>query len=233
MNTNPSPSNLIRSAPRLIAGLGILALGIVWTLDNLDIVNSRRITEWWPLILIAIGLVRFFDPYKGKVASVIFIVVGTLILLNNLAVPVNINVVIPLAIAAVGGKLVWDALRRKSMPTYSGSDPGSMLSAFALWSGVKRQVTSQEFRGGDATAIMGGVELDLRKANVRDGEQAIIDAFALWGGVEITVPENWRIVSKVMPLLGGYEDKTAPRDAVGPVLIVQGSAIMGAVVVKN
>lgn len=230
-----NPSAAIRIAPRLLVGLGILALGLLWTLDNVDLIESEQITEWWPILIVAIGLVRLLDPIKSKLASVLMIVIGTLILLDSIDVSeIDLGDLIPLAVAAIGAKLIWDALRRRSygaaVPT---SDPGSTLSAFALWAGVRRQSISPQFRGGDATAIMGGVELDLKHAQIRDGEEAVIDAFAMWGGVEITVPENWRVVSKVMPLMGGFEDKTTSKSTTGPVLIVQGTAIMGAIEVKN
>jgi hypothetical protein len=80
---------------------------------------------------------------------------------------------------------------------------------------------------------MGGVELDLRNAQIKEGEEAVLDTFALWGGVEITVPENWRVVGQVMPLMGGFENKTRASGASGPVLIVKGTAVMGGVEVKN
>ena len=53
-----------------------------------------------------------------------------------------------------------------------------------------------------------------------------------WGAVEITVPSHWRVVSTVMPLLGGYEDKTIAPPT-GPALLIRGAAVMGAIVVKN
>ena len=234
---NPNPSNAIRIAPRLLAGIGILALGVLWTLDNLDVIETSRLTEWWPAILIAIGLVRLLDPTKNRFASVLFILLGTVWLLDSLDIAdVDIGDLIPLGIAVIGGKLIWDALRRGSQPSMmlASADPNATFSAFALWAGVKRQSTSDEFRGGDATAIMGGVEIDLRNANVRDGDVAVIDAFALWGGVEVTVPENWRVVSKVLPLMGAYEDKTnVTKGSTGPTLIIQGTAIMGGIEVKN
>ena len=52
---NSSSDNAIRITPRLIVGFGILALGLLWTLDNLDILESEPITRWWPVLLIVIG----------------------------------------------------------------------------------------------------------------------------------------------------------------------------------
>jgi len=232
MNAVVNPA--VRITPKLIVGLGILTLGMLWTLDNLDILEADRITDWWPVILIAAGAVRLLNPDAGKIGSIVLVVLGTGLLLDSLDVwNFNVGDLIPLGIALIGGKLVWDALARRERPRPGAADPNADVHAFAMMAGVRRQSTSHEFRYADANAIMGGVELDLRDARMKDGEPATVDAFALWGGVEITVPENWRVVGKVMPVMGAFEDKTTNKTGTGPVLIVRGTAIMGGIEVKN
>ncbi len=227
--TTNSPG--VRITPRLIVGLGILTLGLLWTLDNLGVFDARSITDWWPVIIIGAGLARFLDPRASRIGSVLIIIVGALILGDTLDYfDVDGRTIIPIGVAALGAKLVWDALGRKT--ARGNADPASIVNAFAIMSGVRRQLTSTEFRGGDATAIMGGVEIDLRNAQMAPNEEAVIDAFAFWGAVEITVPSHWRVVSTVMPLLGGYEDKTIAPPT-GPALLIRGAAVMGAIVVKN
>lgn len=111
---------------------------------------------------------------------------------------------------------------------------GQRPTLFAMMSGVRRQVTGG-FAGAEATAIMGGVELDLRYSAM-DGDEVIIDTFALWGGIEIWVPAHWEIVSQGLPLMGAFEDKTHVTTHGGnrqPRLIVRGVAIMGGVEIKN
>ncbi|HEX9984832.1 MAG TPA: DUF5668 domain-containing protein [Thermoanaerobaculia bacterium] len=225
--------NALRITPKLLFGLGVMALGLLWTLDNLDILESERITIWWPVVLILIGLVKLFDDRGGRGAGIILTLVGAVILLGNLDI-VNWNVfeLIPLIIAGVGAKLVWDALVRRRERTSADHDPGSTVSAFAMMAGIKRRNISTSFRGGDVNAIMGGVELDLREAKIPDGQEAVLDTFAFWGGIEITVPHNWRVVGQVMPLMGGFVDNTVSGGS-GPVLTVRGAAVMGAVEVKN
>ena len=111
---------------------------------------------------------------------------------------------------------------------------GQRPTLFAMMSGVRRQVTGA-FAGAEATAIMGGVELDLRYSAM-DADEVIIDTFALWGGIEIWVPTHWEIVSQGLPLMGAFEDKTHVTTHGGnrqPRLIVRGVAIMGGVEIKN
>jgi predicted membrane protein len=112
------------------------------------------------------------------------------------------------------------------------TDGHSTISAMAVLGGVNRGNNSKTFRGGDLTAVMGGCQIDLRNAAI-EGD-AVIDVFAMWGGIEIKVPEEWSVSGRVTPILGGYEDKTRPsRDASTQRLIVRGMVIMGGVEIKN
>jgi len=226
-------SNGFRLSPRLIIGVAILLLGVLWTLDNMDYIESEQYTQYWPVVLIAIGLAKLTDTGSSKVGPVMLMTVGAFILVVNVTdIRWRVTDLIPLCIALFGAKLVWDAVGRRRAVT-GGGDRNSVVHSFAMMAGSHHQSTSQSFSRGDVNAIMGGVELDLRNAKINDGEEAVLDAFAMWGGIEITVPENWRIVGQVTPLLGGFENKTRAAGSSGPVLIVKGTAVMGAVEVKN
>jgi hypothetical protein len=115
----------------------------------------------------------------------------------------------------------------------TGLDTDRYVRAAALLGGVKRRNVSRDFRGGDATAVLGGCEIDLREAKIASGE-AVLDVFALWGGVEVRVPPDWAVVLRGMPVLGAIEDQTTaagvPKRAT---LVIKGVAIMGGVGVKN
>src|SRR6185436_13726953 len=113
-------------------------------------------------------------------------------------------------------------------------DPTATVGAVAVMSAIERSTSTTDFRGGELTAVMGGIEVDLRQAQIANGE-AVIDVFAFWGGIELKVPESWVVVGKVAPLMGGYVDKTrrqAKHDG-HQRLILRGMAIMGGVEVRN
>jgi hypothetical protein len=104
---------------------------------------------------------------------------------------------------------------------------------FAVMSGIERRLRGENFASAELTAIMGGCELDLRQAEMR-GNEAHITAFALWGGIEIRVPDHWVVVNRSMALMGGVEDTTRNIEAVGrPTLYVHGFALMAAIEIKN
>ena len=88
------------------------------------------------------------------------------------------------------------------------------------------------FRGGELTAFMGGCDIDLRQAAIHG--EAVIDVFAMWGGIDIRVPDDWRVIGRVTPIMGGFEDKTRPpRGAAAHTLVIRGFVLMGGVEVKN
>ena len=70
--------------------------------------------------------------------------------------------------------------------------------------GTKTVVTTADFKGGQATAVMGGCEIDLRHASMPEGRAAVLDTFAFWGGIEIRVPDDWEVVSQGSAALGGF-----------------------------
>ena len=107
---------------------------------------------------------------------------------------------------------------------------------WAVFSGVKRKVDSQDFKGGDVVAVFGGVNIDLRNAAIA-GERAVIDLNLLFGGVDIRVPENWNVVMKGVAIFGAFEDKTthpkADPNVKIPELVITGAAMFAGVNAKN
>ena len=222
-----------RFTPQLLMGLIIIAIGAIFTLNNLGIVDARQYVRYWPVALILVGVLKVWQARcgTGVFGGSLFILAGVWLLLETFRiVTINIFDLWPLLFVFFGASLIWRGLRGGRAA--AGVDGHSTINALAVLGGVHRGNNSRAFRGGDLTAIMGGCEIDLRQAAI-DGE-AVIDVFAMWGGIEIKVPEDWTISSRVVPILAGFEDKTRPqRGAATHRLLIRGFAIMGGVEVKN
>lgn len=219
--------------PQLVLGLLIVTVGVLLTLDTVGILDAEYFMRYWPAGLIAIGLAKLLQSrgsHSGVIGGLIFSIVGVWLLLDNLRIiRVSVFELWPVVIVVIGASLVW---RSMTGPRPVPNDTNSVVSALAILGGVNRGNNSGAFRGGDLTAIMGGCEVDLRQAKI-NGE-AVIDVFAMWGGIEIRVPDDWTVVGRVTPLLGGFEDKTRPpQPASEHRLIIRGVVIMGGVEVKN
>jgi predicted membrane protein len=85
------------------------------------------------------------------------------------------------------------------------------INSNAIFGGADHLITSQNFKGGEAMALFGGVELDLRDAKISpDGCK--LHATALFGGVEITVPSDWKVNVTGTPIFGGVENKSRGKE---------------------
>ncbi len=117
-------------------------------------------------------------------------------------------------------------------PGASGqADDDSIIEVTAILGGYVRRVSSQRFRGGDINVIMAGCEIDLRQASI-EGE-AVLNVFALCGGVTIKIPPDWSVVLQGTPILGGFEEKTIVPPNQNKRLYVTGYAIMGGLEIRN
>lgn len=132
------------------------------------------------------------------------------------------------------------AVRREASPAPAiahGGMPvgGRALSgpAIAIFSGATRKGSWVVPRSFQAFAMFGGVEIDLRDATLEDREVTIF-ANAIFGGVDITVPEGVAVVTSGAGIMGGYDgpsdDGGAPN---GPVIHIKGIAVFGGVDVRR
>jgi predicted membrane protein len=234
MDTPLEPQPRVRITSQLILGAAIATVGVLFTLDNLHILHAREFLRYWPVVLLAIGLVQISQARTtaGAIGGGFWILVGSVLLGNRLGIiDANLWAFWPLLLVLVGGRIVWQTM--SAGRDTRAIDTSSKVSLVAVMGGFESRVASQTFRGGEITAFMGGGKLDLREAVLADG-QAVINVFAMMGGFEIVVPESWRVVSEVTPLMGGIEDKTSSADhASGPLLILRGFLMMGGVTLSN
>ncbi|HKW01133.1 MAG TPA: DUF5668 domain-containing protein [Vicinamibacterales bacterium] len=223
-----------RITPQIVVGLGIVAMGLLLTAGNLGWIEAYELWRYWPLVMIAGGLAKFLSASttSGRVTGTIFMILGALWLGDNFHVlRFRIWDWWPLVFVFLGLRLVL-----RSRPTLDAQIDGSetadqVVSGFAFWSAFRRRIVSTSFKRADLTAIMGGIELDLRGASTPG--DAVIDVFAMWGGIEIKVPPGWAVSNQVMAVMGGVEDKSNATSDARQRLIVRGFVLMGGVEIKT
>jgi predicted membrane protein len=222
----------------LVSGAMIFLIGVAFLLDHLGLIHIGSIFSFWPMILVCFGIGHLFTR-STRAWGLILLAIGAVFQLNNLGIMhMGIADLWPLAIIIAGLFLMWTALKPPVIAKGTG-DASDTLDAVAVFGGTERRISSQTFRGGRATSVFGGVELDFRDANI-DGDEATVEIQCIFGGVEIRVPETWNVHSKSIPVLGGYADKTrgsaTPQDgsaAKRKTLIITGSIVFGGVEIGN
>jgi len=214
---------------RLIIGSFLVAVGFLLTFDALGLFDADPILRWWSLVLVGIGVVLALE---GRwIAGVIWTVIGAWILGWNLGfLHWSIWDMWPLILICIGTIFVRQGLFPRDEATPSESD--SRVDMFGCLYSSRRVISSADFRGGNMTAVMGGAELDLTRADV--GESApVVDVFAFWGGIVIRVPETWSVIGRVTPFMAGFEDKSRPVAGCTKHLVVRGFVMMGGIEIKN
>jgi predicted membrane protein len=236
MNPLNEPHTTSPYSTRLWVGIAVIVLGLLAGLDNL--VPDRNLMRLWPVILIIIGLAKLGRRNDEKGLSGVVFILGGIFLLTVFFGNANVvETIWPFFIVALGVFLVVKALQknRSVPPDLAAHD--NFISSAAIFSGTKRRVSQQDFKGGELTAIFGGFELDLRQATV-ENNQVRVDVFVLFGGGEIKVPQGWAVSMRGTAIMGGFEDKTLhmpPMEGGVPQvhLVITGLVLFGGLVVMN
>jgi hypothetical protein len=223
---------------RLAVGVVFMTVGLLAALAQAGILEFEGFGRWWPLLLIGVGVVKVLQPIENgqRGSGIVFLVLGGVFEVVNVLAWRNAW---PLLMVLGGALVFWRGIvpsprdsagRCRGLATVTTP----LVSLVALLGGIRRSVVAPDFEGGYLTAVMGGIELDLREARIATSPVRL-DVLAMLGGIEIKVPTDWIVEGGVSPLMGGFENKArVPLDAgAAPRLILRGYVVMGGVTVEN
>jgi hypothetical protein len=250
-------SNFGRSSRGLFTGLFIIAIGLIFLLDQEGVVSADYMFRFfWPAILIFFGLEAALCREGGnrRIFGIVMTAIGVLLLVSKfgfLHIHIGFELIWPLALIWAGVWTILHAFRTRGGQNpmsgwfgpfiarmhQGGVDPSeSQFDLVAVFGGVKRRITSQNFKGGSVMTFCGGFHIDLTQANI-EGDTATINASSCMGGGEIRVPYTWIVDMQGLPLFGGFVDETHQTEETDPAkkkrLLVKGTTLMGGIVVKN
>ena len=220
---------------RAFFGVTIVALGGVLLLRNLEIIKFDSWNVFWGTVwaagLVLAGLVTIVSSRKllTRAWGLLLMAAGVSIGLNAYGV---IDVSIwklfwPVVLIAVGLMMVFSiGSANRKRAEESGTDNNEKV---AIFYGEQSRVRG-DYTGGSATAIFGGVDLDLRQANIKDG--AIIDVFTFCGGININLPDDVIVKNEVRGVLGGSDDKTVPKPSAKKTIYLRGECVLGGLEIK-
>ena len=234
----PTPIDPPETSPypaRLWFGIAVIVLGILLALGNLDFPHEGLVHKLWPVVLIIIGIGRLDRRGEGRGTAGIALILGGIILLLVTFDLARMEIVFPFFMVGIGILVVTKALRKtRSIPPDLARHE-NFVSTSAIFSGSKRRITQQDFKGAELTVIFGGFDLDLRQTTVAAG-QVRVDVFVLFGAAELRVPPDWAVTMKGSAIMGGFEDKTLPVTGEGGPrvhLVITGLVLMAGMTVTN
>jgi predicted membrane protein len=230
---------------------GILVLiGGLFLLKSLDLIfiGIPGIIFTPAFIVLIIGLLILLNSRK-KVLGSIMVIVGAFWSLPRIFPEYHVNEGILWSAVIIGfGLHILLRNRNKNYEECKADSSGKFhrfsnssirkdfIDDVAIFGGGHRVVHSDNFKGGNITAIFGGSEIDLNDCQLAEGNN-IIDVVAIFGGAEIRVPRDWHVIVNATPVFGGFSNKVV-RDPGTPIdlsrtLIIKGVAIFGGIEVNS
>lgn len=236
-------------APRLFFAILLIAAGALLFLSNLGLLPEFNIWQLWPAIFIVAGIGKLVSDSRrsGQAFGIILIAGGSLFTLVNLGIlqvrSHDTSWPLSLLLMTVGALALVKVLERSDYPRPNiGSSQRDVASADVLneqviFGSLKRKIESTSFRGGKLDAVFGGMDINLRQAQISSPERsATLEVNVIFGGIELRVPQTWRVVAQTTGIFGSVEDKTTANKLPGfdgPTLFLTGAAIFGGVEIKD
>lgn len=116
---------------------------------------------------------------------------------------------------------------RQRVPSF-GTPDDSRLSLTAALDRIEFVSASGELAEVSALAYFGGIQLDLTSATAAPG--TVLHLRALLGGIDVIVPETWRVEVASRGGMSGIANLSDPDSSVGgPLVVVDAWAVLGGI----
>ena len=112
--------------------------------------------------------------------------------------------------AVVAGTIVKFTVKPEDDPT------APHFSLVAVFDGVDFRPTTRTLEASKALTMFGGTRIDLRRAATADPSEVQLEVTTIMGGVDITVPDTWRVEVEGPTVMGGREVAVTDPDALPP-----------------
>ncbi len=221
----------------ILWGIVLIVVGVITALNALNITDITIFFDgWWSLFIIvpcAIGLVT----EANKTGNLIGLLIGVFLLLAAQDI-IDLDLVwklaVPAVIVLIGIKLIAGAFfgdKTAKVSKKIQEDGHTPHNSFAAFSGNDVDLDGQSFYGGELNAVFGGIKYDLRNALI--SEDCVIRATAIFGGIDILLPDNVNVKVTSNSLFGGVSNKRdAEKMENAPIVYIHGSGIFGGVDIK-
>lgn len=238
---------------RFWTGLVLIIVGAVLLIDKMGFPMPAWLFKW-PMILVVVGIVTGLKHRFKDLSWLIITGVGVFFLMDDMMDDLNMRAYFwPVIIIAVGLIFIlrprkrWsaekDPFRFKSsfvreMPasgfTRETNSSEDYINSTSIFGGVKKVVTSKNFKGGEIICIMGGAEVNLSQADLTG--PITIEVIQAFGGTKLVVPPHWDIRSEAIAIFAGVEDKRPPLPGTfdpNKVMTIKGTTIFGGIEIKS
>ena len=237
---------------RFWTGLIFVLIGVGLLLQQI----SAPFPHWlftWPMILIIIGLISGIKHRFRNFSWFIIAGSGVVFLMGEVFNDMDMRTYMwPIIIIGVGLIFMFRPRRRSRcfnrwQDRYGKYDydkvhvfgdaeihTEDVIDSVSVFSGVKKTVTSKNFKGGEICCFMGGAEVNLSQADITG--TIVIDITLIFGGAKLIIPPHWEVRSESVAIFAGIDDKRpvqASNFDPSKVIIIRGTSIFGGIEIKS
>lgn len=225
----------MKKGSSIIWGIILILAGVVVALNTLSITNIDIFFEgWWTLFIIVPCAIGLFNEHD-KTGNLIGLVIGVCLFLGCRDV-LNFDLIwkllVPFIIVCIGLRMVFKGIlgnKDIEMVKKLKQDGKNIRRGIAAFSGCDINYDNEVFEGAQLTALFGGVECNLKNAII--DKDCVISASAIFGGIDIIVPDNVNVKINSNCIFGGIENKAAfHQDA--PTIYITGNCVFGGMEIK-
>lgn len=245
-----------RKRGKIIGGILVVAFGALYLVKQL----GGLIPDWvlsWEMILIAVGIVAGVKSGFKRWGWLIPVFIGSAFLFSDFNPELNIRPIVwPILIILIGMIMIfkpkrrfdpnkWNRWQQHRYHSYKGNadycysenvtSSEDHINSTTFMGGVKKNIISKNFKGGEITNVMGGAEYNLSQADFTD--QITIEINQFFGGTKLIIPSHWEIKSELVAVLGGIEDKRPIManvvNADNKILILKGNTVFGGIEIRS
>lgn len=238
------------------AGVLIILIGIAFLLPLPGWVIS------WQMLLIVLGVfIGLRHGFRGP-AWLILILVGGTFLISDIYPDISFKrYLLPGILITIGLFFIFRPRRRRfcgtedtkaedltensaaavpagenppvENPREEKNYPQDYIDSTSIFGGIKKNVLSKNFKGGDIVNIFGGSEINLGQADINGRVE--LEVTQLFGGTKLLVPSNWEVKPEMTAIFGGIEDKRDVAALPNPdkVLVLRGTSIFAGIEIKS
>jgi len=197
----------MKTNKNFIWGILFIIIGTILALNSLKITNINLFFEgWWTLFIIIPSLIDLFND-EDKTGSIIGLLIGILLLLSiqgYFRFEIIWKLLFPSILIIIGLSLIFKNNRHQKHLKKIKTNP-EQKEHFTAFAGKDIVLDNEEFSGCNLTAVFGGIKLDLRNSIIK--EDIAINAFAIFGGIDIITPEDVQVKITSTPIFGGISNK--------------------------
>lgn len=219
--------NLLWGILFIVVGLGFA--GDVFGLWNFELFFAG----WWTLFIIvpcAISMVQNGVQLWNSIG----LGIGVMLFISAQGFfngQLLVDLIFPIIIIAIGLSIIFKGKLSRNAKQIQSINKDGLTDYSAVFGGQELNFPGEEFKGANLTAVFGSVSLDLRQAIIN--EDIYMASTAVFGGIEIMVPNNVRIEISSTPIFGGVSNKAnKPLGENPPTIYLNSTNIFGGTEVK-